>query len=243
MFKTLSQSTPDHSETKGAKAKANILATAVRLFREHGFDQTTMRDVARAAGMSVGAAYHYFPSKEAMVMAYYEDVQARHAALARERCATLHTLRERLATTLEAGLDVIVHDRAMLHVVMRTVADRDSPLSVLGDGTAAVRAQSMQIYRDALKQSALPPELVPLAERAVWALHMGINLYFFYDESSNAERTRVLLRRAAYLAADLLTLASSPMARPFALPMVASVQTMLREADLLPSVSEQGVSL
>ena len=34
-----------------------------------------MRDIAKAAGLSLGAAYYYFPSKEALVFAYYEQNQ------------------------------------------------------------------------------------------------------------------------------------------------------------------------
>ena len=36
---------------------------ALGLFRKRGFHKTSMRDIARAAEMSPGAAYHYFPSK------------------------------------------------------------------------------------------------------------------------------------------------------------------------------------
>ena len=53
----------------GEQSRTNILETALRLFRERGFDETTMRDIASACGLSLGAAYHYFPSKEALVLA------------------------------------------------------------------------------------------------------------------------------------------------------------------------------
>lgn len=38
---------------------------AVAAFRRRGVDETTMREVAEAAGLSLGAAYHYFESKDA----------------------------------------------------------------------------------------------------------------------------------------------------------------------------------
>ena len=44
-----------------------ILDTALRLFRERGLDETTMRDIAAGAGLSLGAAYYYFRNKEAIV--------------------------------------------------------------------------------------------------------------------------------------------------------------------------------
>src|ERR1700746_3485630 len=71
--------------SRGEVAREQILDTAIRLFRENGFDETTMRGVAAEAGVALGLTYHYFPSKEAMVMAYYERVQQEHRAMASER--------------------------------------------------------------------------------------------------------------------------------------------------------------
>src|SRR5579863_10184416 len=62
-----------------SQTRASILSHAIRRFREKGFDAVTMRDVADAADVAIGAAYYYFPSKEAIVQAYYDDVQAEHA--------------------------------------------------------------------------------------------------------------------------------------------------------------------
>ena len=61
MFKTVT--------AKGEETRDRIYNAALTLFRQRGFDATTMRDVAGAADMSLGAAYHYFPSKDALVLA------------------------------------------------------------------------------------------------------------------------------------------------------------------------------
>ena len=41
---------------------------AARLFRERGYEGTTVRDVAAAAGISAGSLFHHFPSKEQMLV-------------------------------------------------------------------------------------------------------------------------------------------------------------------------------
>lgn len=46
-----------------------ILASIRQAFAEKGFDGASMQDLARAAGMSVGNFYRYFPSKSAIVQA------------------------------------------------------------------------------------------------------------------------------------------------------------------------------
>lgn len=45
---------------------AAILAAARKRFAQHGFDKTTIDDIARAGGVAKGAVYHHFASKEAI---------------------------------------------------------------------------------------------------------------------------------------------------------------------------------
>ncbi|OKI24386.1 hypothetical protein A6A07_05860 [Streptomyces sp. CB03911] len=52
---------------KSEQTRALILETAMRLFKERGYDKTTMRAIAAEAGVSVGNAYYYFASKELQV--------------------------------------------------------------------------------------------------------------------------------------------------------------------------------
>src|SRR5947207_13778872 len=69
---------------KAAETERKILQAALDLFREEGFDDATMRAIAARAGVATGAAYYYFPSKDAIVLAFYEqscaEMQPRIAA-------------------------------------------------------------------------------------------------------------------------------------------------------------------
>ena len=58
---------PMAQTAKAEETRNRILDAALRLFRERGFAQTTMRDVATEAGVATGAAYYYFRSKEELV--------------------------------------------------------------------------------------------------------------------------------------------------------------------------------
>ena len=55
------------STPKAEETARRILDSALDLFRQAGFDNATMRDVARHAGVATGAAYYYYPSKDALV--------------------------------------------------------------------------------------------------------------------------------------------------------------------------------
>ncbi len=54
----------------------------MRLFRESGYDATTMRAIADEAGVSLGSAYYYFSGKEELVQAFYDQIQVEHATAA-----------------------------------------------------------------------------------------------------------------------------------------------------------------
>src|SRR6516162_8838518 len=56
--------------------RRRIYESALKLFRQKGFEPTTVRDIAAEAGVALGAAYYYFSSKEAIVLAFYQELQA-----------------------------------------------------------------------------------------------------------------------------------------------------------------------
>ena len=73
-------------EPKSRQTRALLFQTALRLFREKGFEATTMRDIAAKARTALGAAYYYFPSKEAIVQDYYQSVQDERSLRFSPRC-------------------------------------------------------------------------------------------------------------------------------------------------------------
>src|SRR5882672_5622375 len=101
------------------ETRRQILDTALALFRERGFEETTMRDIAGRAGLSLGAAYYYFNSKEAIVGAYYDYVQAEHLARARDEFARGGTLKARLRAALHTKIDIMQGDRRLVRALFR----------------------------------------------------------------------------------------------------------------------------
>ena len=60
--------------------RQELLDTAMAVFAEKGYETTTMRDIARAAGVAAGLCYHYFQNKETLYRAAVEQYAARCAA-------------------------------------------------------------------------------------------------------------------------------------------------------------------
>ena len=49
---------------KSEETKQKILEAALSMFRDRGFEESTIREIAKQAGVATGLAYYYFPKKE-----------------------------------------------------------------------------------------------------------------------------------------------------------------------------------
>jgi AcrR family transcriptional regulator len=85
--------------------KANILASAFRVFGERGFPRTTMKMIARQAGIAPGSIYIYFRDKEALFEATVEQGWEQFLSELRRAAVSGRPFRERLATVVELGFD------------------------------------------------------------------------------------------------------------------------------------------
>jgi TetR/AcrR family transcriptional repressor of nem operon len=70
-----------------AEQRSEILQVAGRLFRERGFDDVTVAEVMKEAGLTHGAFYGYFPSKEALVAEAIEQALTTDGAATRKSAA------------------------------------------------------------------------------------------------------------------------------------------------------------
>jgi AcrR family transcriptional regulator len=97
--------------SKGEQTRRAIAEAALRLFREQGYEATTMRAIAKEAGVATGNAYYYFGSKEELIHEYYARNHAEHAAACRAerlvRLARLPVLRS-MTRRLLAVLDEVL---------------------------------------------------------------------------------------------------------------------------------------
>ncbi len=72
---------PKISEMRRESRRDQIFEAALACFSENGFHQTGMADIVRRSGMSHGAVYVYFPSKEDIIEALADDRHQREAIL------------------------------------------------------------------------------------------------------------------------------------------------------------------
>ena len=213
---------------KGERTKERIVAAALELFRERGYEATTMRMVAEAAGVSLGNAYYYFASKDQLLQAFYREVHEAHVAAARPALAGQRTLRDRLLAVMRCKLDVIEPYHRFAALMFRTAADPASPLNPFHPAGAAVAREGEELFAEAIAGSTarLPKDLAAELPRLLWTYSMGVVLYWIHDRSPARANTVRLVERTVELIATAIKLAANPLLRPFQRQVLALVRDL-----------------
>jgi AcrR family transcriptional regulator len=205
------KATPKAEETRN-----RILDAALRLFRDHGFDQTTMRDVATEAGVATGAAYYYYRSKEDLVMAFYLRTDQEARASFQKAISSSKELKKRIRGLIEAKFVQFAEHRSLLTALLKAGVDPRERLSPFGTETKPVRDENIAWYERALEGSdvSVPKDLAPHLPRLLWLYHMGLIYYWIVDESPEQRRTRRLLDATVDLVVQLVRVSSLPFMGP-----------------------------
>jgi AcrR family transcriptional regulator len=182
--------------------------TAIRLFREQGYDKTTMRAIASEAGLSVGNAYYYFPSKDHLVQEFYVMIQREHSQAAAAVLAVETQFAARLHGVLVAALEVIAPYHGFAGKFIKVAADPSSPLSPFSDDSDPAREISLRIYRDLVSGTTtkIDPELRDELPDLLWLSQLAVTLFWVHDRSPGQAKTRLLVDRAVPLADRLISL-------------------------------------
>ncbi|WP_328989926.1 TetR family transcriptional regulator [Kribbella sp. NBC_01245] len=218
----------DGATTKGEQTRELILSTALRMFREEGYGKTTMRAIAKEAGVSVGNAYYYYSSKEHLMQAYYDQMHAYHREAAAEVLTGQMSFVARLSGVLEVWLDVSQPYHEFAGTFFKNAAEPRSPLSPFSTESEPARAASIELFRQVVEGSdlKLPPDLRAELPELLWLLHMGVVLFWVHDNSADLKRTRTLIVRTVPLIDRLLRLTRVPGVRGVVNDLVALIRTL-----------------
>jgi AcrR family transcriptional regulator len=214
------------------RVRAKIQRSAERLFRKHGFNAATTRQIATAAGVAAGTVFNYFPTKDDLGLALLE----RSFELARQDCQEHRRGDESLAEDLFAYLwSCLKHLRpnrvfagevlqrattfgaAINHSATTSISDKGSaPITGKGNrNTQPYELSPIDASGNLSRFGFLRPieeilsrhGIVPLAldEHLFSALWLGIVGFWSKDKSANQEDSMVVVDRSMHLFADHLS--------------------------------------
>ncbi len=88
-----------------------IVRASLRVFAAKGFDRATMQDVVRESGLSVGAIYTYFRSKDELILAGCDLITDQEVGELRERLAGIADFRDKIAAAVGFFFDQLEFER------------------------------------------------------------------------------------------------------------------------------------
>ncbi len=200
---------------KSDETRSRILEAALAVFQQRGFAQATMREIATQAGVATGAAYYYFDSKDALVMAFYERAQGVMHPAIQSGLDQAKTLEARLRLIISTKFEYFAPNRPLL-AALSAHTDPTHPLSPFSPQTAAIREQDIASFARAAHESGvkLPPTVAPYLPRLLWMYQMGLILFWVYDRSEGQRKTALLYEKTLKMLLITLKLAAFPLMRP-----------------------------
>jgi len=221
---------------KGDQTKALILETALEMFRERGYEETTMRAIAEKAGVSLGNAYYYFHSKEYLIQAFYHRTHEEHLAASTPALEKESSLKARLLTVMRLKIDTLKPYHQFAGVLFKTAAHPESPLNPFASESDPVRLESIQLFDQVVagSKARIPKDLRAELPYLLWVYHMWVILFWIHDPSPRHRRTYRLIDHTVELLDRLISLASNPLLRPLrkqALRLIDEVRDAADEVD------------
>lgn len=191
-----------------------IRATALRLFRERGYDATTMRVVAQEAGVAVGNAYHHFGSKDDLVQELYLEVNGEQVVRVRAALTDGSDLAARLRTAWHTVIDVLGPYHRFGAESIGAAIRPGSPASPFSEASAPIAERSVALFREVVEgaRPAVPSALRADLPEMLWLAQLGLTVFWVHDASPDARRTRTLIDGLATLVGRLVALARLPVA-------------------------------
>jgi len=215
---------PAGQSARGMAARDRLYETAIRMISERGYDATTLREIAREADVSVGLLYRYFPSKQAVIIALYDELSkdfVRETSGMRDG-----RWRERFLFALETSLRVLQPHRTTLRALIPIlVGDPDD--GVFAAGTAFSRLRVQQVFEAAVIRSADPPkpQLAAALGRLLYLVHLAVLLWWLLDKTAERRATGALVS----LVRQLLPSAALALGLPPIRRFVVQMDELLRE--------------
>lgn len=168
-----------------------ILDAALKLFVEYGFHGTPTSLIAKEAGVANGTLFHYFATKDELVVALYVSIKSRMAAhlaeTTKEQKTLKETIKEQYITSVYWALDNELEFRF-------TEQFKNSPFFA---GIAPKEIEdSLQPYYDILRKGIaehlIKPQPVELLFTLISSQTYGLNQYLLAHRFSTAKQHQVI---------------------------------------------------
>jgi AcrR family transcriptional regulator len=205
---------PPGQTPQGAAARQRLYDAAITLIARQGYESTTLRDVAKEAGVSVGLLYRYFPNKRAVIIALHDELSADYARQASDM--PRGRWRDRFMFALKTSLHVLEPHRVSLKALIPVLVG-DPEEGVFADSAAFSRVRVQRVFEEAVVGStdAPPRALAESVGRLLYLVHLSVLLWWLLDRSSKQRATGALVALMQQILPSLALALRLPLLRRF----------------------------
>lgn len=195
------------SSEKKEENRRRIIQAAVDLITEKGVKAATMRAAAAAAGIGEATIYNYFPTKESILFAYYEDaLDYAVQALKEIEGFNEYNLREQFQALFESLLEQYLADREFVAETFVSVFFSLTPAS---RRLRSIQNRFFEILEDMFQAAIEVDEIseqvfTELIYRIIWDFYIGVVVYWLKDDSDQFTNTSIFIDKNLDLGYALL---------------------------------------
>jgi AcrR family transcriptional regulator len=180
-------STPDTFQAQlSALRREQILHAAAQVFAEHGFHRTTVRDVARAAGVSNGTIYNYFENKTALLLGILDRLNAAERQAIERAQAQATDLHSFTRHYFQNHLQVFAtENQELLRIVLSEVlVNADLRERYIHQIVGPTFISLLQQLAPLAEQESLSPEKLQFTIHLMSSMLLGVLMTRMFDEES-----------------------------------------------------------
>jgi AcrR family transcriptional regulator len=195
------------SKDKKGEIKKELIKAAVEIMTEKGFHAATMREISAKAGYGSATIYHYFPNKEKILYAYFNEKQDELVKLLDEvPDFTEFTLKEKLQIQLESLLDLYLQDREFVQEAYKMMFD--SPLRTFTE-FMPIKEKFIKTTNEFFEESIRKNEIQDyvyknLISNLYWDYTVMVILYWYNDKSTGFTNTSQFIDMSLDIIVEIL---------------------------------------
>lgn len=195
------------SNKQKEKNRKKIIQIAVDVMIEQGFKSATMRAIAKKAEIGDATIYNYFPTKESILFAYYEEKLKECA----ERLRSVDkfnefTLNEQLQTFIHTQLELFLPDREFIDLSFKRIFFSLSQNYQQMKPIRQIFAMIVDdMFKAAIEVNEIPDQIFQdMIYLLLWDSFVGIVIFWLNDRSEQFNDTTVLVDKSLDLLCPIL---------------------------------------
>jgi len=183
----------DRRERRRAQTARRILQTALRLFAERGYANTTIEAITEATDIGKGTFFNYFPSKEHLVIAFGELQIAKVTAVATSK-TTEKSIRDLITRMVEDIVSEWRGNQRLWRVMFGAMLSNETLSRKFAELLALGRSNVAILFKEGQRRGEIRRDISPLVlarmlqqtmlgAQLVWSSHSDLNLVDWIEQS------------------------------------------------------------